>query len=549
MSENKEPEIIVEDQEKDDLLEKFEQPKAASKPKGKNGNFLILIVCLIGAILLGVIITLLLLLPKDSETKDYISGTAPVKATVGEDKVHQAELETSADGKISENGSGTLIEKVPAEIKKIEIENEGGSFTVTSYTPKNKKGETDTTEYTLVGFEGFDLQTGAPDEIANVCANLTFSSVSSEDATGKLQDFGLDNPRSIATVTYTDKTKAVFKVGAEAPQGLGTYVMFGDKNTVYLCGTEAVEPLLFSVNDLISLAINDAASDNDSTDAKTVNISGTAFPSGIKLKLNSDTEHIANKYLLVSPVSAYADDTASGEITGALRGLYADSVRFVNPTASQLSSVGLDNPYAVVSATFSDISVKLLASKPDSEGNVCIMKSGGNVVYKMKSASLGWVTTNVDKLISDYVLNAELASLSGLKISAGGESYKFDIKTTVTKTTNDEGEETSSSNTVTTVGGEELDEGNFETFYRNLSLLTKAENTVAKPSGKPALSVTYVYEKGRKADSVEFYKSSGNKYVVTVNSAPSGTVYANYVEKLIKQASSAAVDKTVKSFW
>lgn len=176
------------------------------------------------------------------------------------------------------------------------------------------------------------------------------------------------------------------------------------------------------------------------------------------------------------------------------------------------------------------------------------MKSGGKIVYKIASSSIPWVTTSLKKLISTYVFNPELSGIKKMSVNTGKETFDFDIKTTETKNTDENGEESTTSDTVTSYKGEKLDEGNFETYFKNISLLTKADKTASSKSGKAALTIKYTYSGGRNSDTVAFYKS-GSKYTACVNNKPVGTVYSNYIEKLISQTPKVSKDEEVKTFW
>ncbi len=551
--------VVENDNELDDIFEKFDAPKeTSSASKKKNSHIKALIIAVIAAVVLVGAGALLIFVPNGETTSAELKGSAEVKNNV-KNNVHEVSVKTDSNGKIKENGSGSLINKVPSDISKIHVKNNTDTYTITSYTPKKKtketdpetgkaKEKTDATVYTLVGYEKFKLQDGVADEIANACSTLSFSSVSAEDAGSNLADFGLDKPRAVVTVTYNDKTKSVFKVGKDAAQNLGTYVMFGSGKSVFLCDKDTVSKFLYGINKYISLTINENASDNNAGEYKTLTISGSNFSRSITMKPNSDTKHISAANIITSPVNTYADDTEASTVTGAIRGLYAQSVAAVNPSSSKLSGFGLSSPYAKISAKYSDTTVSLIASKPDSKGDCYLMKNGGKVVYKIASSSIPWVSTSEKKLISNYVLNPELSGLKKMSVSFSGKTYDFNIKTTETKTTDDSGEETSTTDTVTSYENEKLDEGNFETFFKNAAMLTKAEKNGPAVSGTPALTIKYSYSGGRSADTVMFFKS-GSKYIASVNSKSVGTVYSNYIEKLITQTPQVAKDKEIKTFW
>lgn len=550
--------VVDNDKELDDILDKFETPEVSkTSTKKKNGHIKGLVVVIAVAVALAGVGAALLFAPKE-DAKTEIKGPAAVKNEV-KDNVHEVEIKTDSNGKIKENGKGNLIEKVPADITKIKINNNRGDYEISSYTPKTKTNETDPTTgkvkektdatiYKIIGYEDFKLQDGVADEVANACSTLEFTSVSAENAADNLKDFGLDKPRATVTVTYTDKTKSVFKVGNDAAQNLGTYVMFGSGKTVFLCDKEKVSKFLLGINDYISHTINESASDASTSEFKTLTLSGSKFSRSVTLKPNPDTKHVTAANIMVSPIQTYADDSEASTVTGAVRGLMAKSVAKVNPSSSDLSNYGLANPYAKLHAEYSDTTVNLLASKPNSKGDCFLMKDGGKVVYIIASASIPWVNTTEKKLISNYVFNPELSGLKNMSVSFKGKNYDFNIKTTTVKTTDDKGEENSTTETTTKFKGKNLDEGNFETFYKNVTLLTKAEKGNPSASGTPALTVKYTYSGSRNPDTVAFYKS-GAKYIATVNSKSVGTVYANYIEKIISQTPQVADDKEVKTFW
>ena len=550
--------VVDNDKELDDILDKFETPEVSkASTKKKNGHIKGLVVVIAVAVALAGVGAALLFAPKE-DAKTEIKGPAAVKNEV-KDNVHEVEIKTDSNGKIKENGKGNLIEKVPADITKIKINNNRGDYEISSYTPKTKTNETDPTTgkvkektdatiYKIIGYEDFKLQDGVADEVANACSTLEFTSVSAENAADNLKDFGLDKPRATVTVTYTDKTKSVFKVGNDAAQNLGTYVMFGSGKTVFLCDKEKVSKFLLGINDYISHTINESASDASTSEFKTLTLSGSKFSRSVTLKPNPDTKHVTAANIMVFPIQTYADDSEASTVTGAVRGLMAKSVAKVNPSSSDLSNYGLANPYAKLHAEYSDITVNLLASNPNSKGDCFLMKDGGKVVYIIASASIPWVNTTEKKLISNYVFNPELSGLKNMSVSFKGKNYDFNIKTTTVKTTDDKGEENSTTETTTKYKGKNLDEGNFETFYKNVTLLTKAEKGNPSASGTPALTVKYTYSGSRTPDTVAFYKS-GAKYIATVNSKSVGTVYANYIEKIISQTPQVAEDKEVKTFW
>ncbi len=510
-------------------------------------NLKILIIAAIAAVLLLGLMLVLIFAPKGEGSNGAASFDEGVAMSVSTDKngVHQAKIKTNEKGEIENNSYGTLISYVPADISKIHIENGKGTLDITSYTPKNEKGETDATKYTIEGFEDFDLQPGIADEIASNAASLEFSKVMTLDK-NKAGDYGLEKPRTTATITYNDKTKSIVYVGNDAPQGAGTYVKFGDGDEVYLVSADAVSAFEYGLTDLMSLTINDSAADNDNSQASSIVISGSNFPKAIELKPNSG-EKVSASYVMTSPVECYANENESSLVDGAIRGLYAESVKMVNPSDSQLGDLGLKNSYARIKAVYPDVTVDIIASKPDGEGKVCLMKNGGNVVYVMTSEKLPWVVTSYEKLVSEYVLYPKMSSLSSVSVNDGNKTYDFNLATKKVTSKDSDGSDTTSSTTTVKCGNKELNLDYFSTFYQNMAMMEFADVKSASASGTPVFTVKYTYSSDGTSDTVAFYSAGDNKYIASVNGTSMGHVYQSKVKSLINQAGQIAQNKEVES--
>lgn len=508
-------------------------------------NIKLLIIVGAAAVVLVGVMLLLLFLPKGEQdgTATYDEG---VKLTVSVDKngEHQAQVETEPNGEIKNNSYGTLLEYIPAKIESIHVENSNGTLDVKSHTPVNDDGTTEATEYTLVGFEDYTLRTGMAENIANDAAQLTFSKVATvKKDEGK--DYGFDKVRATVTVKYNDNTSAVIIVGNDAPQGAGSYVKFGDGDEVYVVETEAVDSFLYDLTDMMPLEINDSADNEDNSKASSIEISGTNFPQPIRLVPNTNENNSAS-YQMTSPVKGYASESESSSLEGAIRGLYAESVKLVNPSSSQLKELGLDNPYAKLKAVYPDTTVELIASKPDGDGRVRLMIPGGKLVYEMNTEKLAWVVTSEEKLSDEYVIRPQLSKVSKAVVNNGKNDYTFDISTKETTTTNDDGEESTTTTTTVKCGSDELNSAYFTVYFQNLSMLKKADASTDKVSSKPLLTVTYTYASDSSTDTVKFYDNGSNRYVAELNGVVVGHVYKASITKLISQTDTIASNKEVE---
>ncbi len=501
----------------------------------------------VAVVLVAAIIALLITMPSKSEEPEYDSGT-PITLTIDEEGEHQANVLLNEKGKLDNNSYGTLIEYVPAQIAKIEVENAGGSFTVLSETPvtineETGQEESDATIYTLVGFDDSLVKTGAPDNIANDVAKMEFTSVA-DPAGEKGSDFGFDNPRATVKTTYTDDTTSTIIVGDAAPAEAGSYVMFGDSKVVYVVSNDAVDSLLYSVLDLITLNINDAASTTENAEFESLTLSGSAFESKIELRPNED-KAIDTTYKMIAPKKMFVSETEASNITGGIRGLHAEEAVCVNPSASQLSQYGLSSPYAQLSAVYPDTTVNLKASSP--KDDMVYLLADSNVVYKVKTSAVMWVYTSLDKLVPDTVIDPNFDSLSKIEVTDASGTYVFDVTTSSQSVSTTEGTEETVNTTTATYNGKKLDSDNFYVFYQNICSMQNAGNATQAGSGTPELTIRLSYSTGRATDTITIYPTGNTKYIAHLNGDVQSLVFKSYCTKLSESVQNLITGKTVGS--
>ncbi len=539
----------------DDALKSFlerdtkESTKESDKKKKLSKSTLWIIIGTVAVLLIIGIVILLRVIPEKGDiTETEYKPAAEVTLTINEEGEHQAQPETNEKGKIETDTYGTLIEYVPADIKKIVVENESGSFTILAETPvevDEETGEETTTAtiYTLVGFEDIDLQSGAADTVANDVAAVHFTSIA--DPTGKkADDFGFDKPRAVVKTQFTDDTTSTVIVGNDAPNELGTYIMFGDSDIVYLVSNDAVDGFLFSVLDLVTNEVNKSAQDVDSYEFKSVTLSGDAYGETIVLKPNED-KAIDTTYIMTKPYQMFVSEVEGATVSGAIRGLLAEEAMCVNPSSSQLSSYGLSKPYAKLSAVFPDTNVNISVSQPDGEYAYIIADS--NIIYKIKVSAIPWVNTTLDKLTPDIVIDPNFSSLSRIVVKDESGTYDFEVTTVVDTVENTDGETEEVEVTTAKYNDKELDYENFQVFYQNIGNIQNAGGTDSSPSGSPALTIELSYSTGRDTDVVEIYPTGNSKYLATLNGKTQCLVFKSYCDKFSDCVQDLIKGRTVPS--
>ncbi|MBQ7965702.1 MAG: DUF4340 domain-containing protein [Ruminococcus sp.] len=506
------------------------------------------IIAAVAIVLITAIIVALVTIPATKTDKEFDPGT-PVTLTVDENGEHQANVQLNSKGKLDNNSYGTLIEYTPSDIAKIEVENSSGTFTILAETPRTineetGEEETDATIYTLVGFDDTALKTGGPDTIANDVSSLTFDSVA--DPVGdKASDFGFDNPRAKVKTTYNDDTTATIIVGDEAPSQAGTYVMFGDSEVVYVVANDAVDGLLFSVLDLITLEINTAASTTENAEFESLTLKGEAYGTTIELRPNDD-KAIDTTYKMIAPKNMFISEIEAANITGAVRGLSGTEALCVNPSSSQLSQYGLSSPYAELSAVYPDTSVNLRVSKPQNDMVNIIADS--NIIYSIEASRIPWIYTTLDKLTPDTVINPNFESLSSIEVTDSSGTYVFDITTKSESVDTTEGGQEEVSSTTARYNGKKLDSDNFYVFYQNICAMENAGKSNDSGSDTVALRIKLSYSTGRPTDTVTIYETGNTKYVAQLNGNIQSLVYKSYCTKFSQSVQDLIMGKTVGSF-
>ena len=514
--------------ETDAALDSFLTREQEQKPVKTKKTFSRILILIIAVVVVGALVALLIYLNNRTIPGEEIADeSAALTLSVSDSGEHEAAVALDENGAIKKNGSGSLLAYYPSDIGRIDVENQNGSFSVTAETP-----EGEATIYTLVGFEGIELQEGIADSVANDAAAVDFISIVSGG--DNAADFGMDAPRATVRVRFNDDTTATIRVGSDAPAEAGAYISFGSSDAVYLVSGEAVDSFLYSVNEFVSLEITASSPDVDSSEPIYLTVSGSHYPEPITIEPNKD-EAINATYVVTSPVSMFANATESYDIAGAVRGLNAESVVCVNPTDSQLSSYGLSEPYAAIEASYPDTDITLYSSAPDDNAIVYIYNPDKDIVYTIEVGAVTWAKTGIDMLVPGSVIDAKLEAVSAVRFTAGDNDY--DIKVTSAKeiVVNDDGEDEEQISTTASYDGKPLDDTYFTVFFQNCNAI-RSKGTAEKAEGSEVMSFAFSYSTGRDDDVVKAYSTGGAQYVMTLNDTVIGTASKSYIDDLIDSA-------------
>lgn len=480
---------------------------------------------------------------------------------VTDEGLHSATINTNSKGEIENNSYGKLIDKLPGDIEKITMRTQQGNYTFLLESPVNADGTTEATKYTLEGFEGYNLADTNPSLLAGVVCNIDFVKVA--DLSGEnASEYGFDKPRAEATVYYNDSTYSVVRLGDDAPGTNYCYIQFGDSKTVYIVESTEVDSMLLKITDLFNTSINSDKTYISDENFDEIILGGTHLEKELSIKSNTD-KSIDCAYVLSSNGNVPVNVTEGSSIVGAIKSITTDGVVCVNPDKTRLEDLGLLTPYATVKTTYvytestydaegneivgdpQYFDVSLLASQPDSDGNVVFMEEGGKLVYKIAASKLPWVTTAYEKLMSEYVLKPAYSALESIVLECGGKAYEFDLSTEKVISSDGDGSATEVEEPRVHLAGKAVDPDQFYVLFEDLTMMQRGGKDEETATKGELLKITYNYNTGRKSDTVVLYNTDSQKVVEQVNSEKYGYVYKSYVTALVSNIEALASGKEI----
>lgn len=490
------------------------------------------------------------------------TGTEMILGT-NEDGMHTAEVKLNSKGKLENNSYGRLIDYKPGQINKICMSTEEGNYTFLLSASVNAEGEYEAMVYTLEGFEEYNLAATNPSLLASAVCFVEFTKVA--DVTGEnAAEYGFDSPRATAEVFYNDGTYSVLRLGDDAPGGEACYIQFGDSETVYVANLSEMEPMLMSITDLFSTAVNTSASNASDDSFDKITLGGTHLEDEVVL-VNNEDGSLSCYYLMESHSDAPVNINEGSNIIGSIRNLTALEVVCVNPNADNLKEYALSKPFATVKTTYTytntayddegnetlneevKVPISLWASEQDADGNVFLMEENGKLIYKIAASSVGWATTTMEKLQSEYVLNPNYDALESVELTAEGKTYKFVLSSEAVTTTDDSGNENVTYEPRVTLDSKSIDYDQFYIMYQDLALMERAGKDNTTKESKEVLKVTYNYLTDRKADTVVFSATDTQKVIPFVNGERAGYVYSADVTAIAKNVQKLALGQEIAS--
>ena len=358
-----------------------------------------------------------------------------------------------------------------------------------------------------------------------------------------LSEYDLDSPQNEITLT-TDDGDTVLQIGMENESTSQYYVRKsdGDKK-VYLVDSSAVEPFMGTLYDFAESGTFPSVTSSTITEVKVDKEDG--------YELTQDPD---NLFWNVSDgkTSEKADTDKAGTVTSAIGSLAYDS--FVDYNCTDDSKYGFDDPYAVITAKYteeetveddsedessadSDAKKDSSDTEDDSEEaetktvekeiTICVGDETGSdryvkvddskEVYTITEDSL---TDILDSTASDFyslsVNYLSVNSLDSLEVKTPDGNHKVTVTRETTKDSDDEDAEETTTVTYK-LDDADLDETTFTTFYNKLINMTAQQRLTEDytPEDDPAYTFVFKDTDGNEI-TAEYYEYDTNFYAAVV---------------------------------
>ena len=347
-----------------------------------------------------------------------------------------------------------------------------------------------------------------------------------------LSEYDLDSPQNEIKLT-TDDGDTVLQIGMENTSTSQYYVKKSDDDkNVYLVDSSAVEPFMGTLYDFAESGTFPSVTSSTITEVKVDKEDG--------YELTQDPD---NLFWNISDgkTSERADTDKAGTVTSAIGSLSYDS--FVDYNCTDDSKYGFDDPYAVITAKYTeeeavedesstdsdteDDSEEAETKTVDKEITIYVGDETGSdryvkvndskEVYTITEDSL---TDILDSTVSDFyslsVNYLSVNSLDSLEVKTPDGDHTVTVTRETTKDSDDEDAEET-----TTVSykpdGADLDDTTFTTLYNKLINMTAQQRLTEDytPEGDPAYTFVFKDTDGNET-TAEYYEYDTNFYAAVV---------------------------------
>ncbi len=386
--------------------------------------------------------------------------------------------------------------------------------------------------YSIKGMEKLPINANLLSTVVKNGSELSASQLVEEDA-AELAKYGLADPISEVTMTYSDGTEFAFAVGDVSPmQADFTYVAVdGD---VYLVKSSLMSNYQKTADFFVSSKVLEEPADEDYPIVESIRIEREDLDYDIYLeyaydeKEDDSTGGTAATHIMLEPRRAYLSVDKSADVTNGMFGLTASEIVKLFPTEAELAEAGLDEPFCTVTMECDDgntyhLYFGDLYTEEDGTESFYMYFEGTEILYGMAKETAIWAVMQPGDITSSIIFGTYVWNIATLDVKADTESFAFS------------GTGEDSNSYVVTKNGEACETERFRTFYHFLLSIYGEELYLGElPSGDPEIAIHLTTQDGAEDYTVDFYRLDDLNAVVAVNGVPSYKIRSSCLNTIKK---------------
>lgn len=472
--------------------------------------------------------------------------------------------ETAEESSTSSTTTETVIDREDDEIASIQVKNPSSTFLIlplnqdtTTAAEDEDSSSSDSVQFTIDGYQGFDLDTAEVTGAATTVVAIYASKDLGEQE--DLAQFGLSGENATqVTVNYTDGSTDEFVVGNEAGESSGRYLL--KDGVVYisssfsgaLLGTplDFIQTEVYSVADRVEETVDSEGSSSETTLSDVLyhmELTGTHLDQPIVIDYDQSK---VSTYLITEPVVAESGSNQFSEIVTALKSLTADSVAATGRTQEILEQYGLADPYAKITFNMNGEDHTLAVSEKNSDGNRYLIADDKDVIYVVSADTVtSWADAELMDLRMSYVWLPNIKDVSTMTLTVDGTTtYRFDVAQEVNEEESTE-DSTSYDYTVKNSDGADVDYENYQDLYQAvLSLAVLSTDPATYDESTCKLQITYEYRDGSDPDVISYVAVNGQdeRYAALLNGGYSGLVRRSEVNTVIEKVQAVYENQAIE---
>jgi hypothetical protein len=342
-----------------------------------------------------------------------------------------------------------------------------------------------------------------------------------EDNPAEVKDYGLDAPRVEVTFkSNSGKPSGKLLIGTKTTTGGSLYARKDGDKRVVLIGDYNDSTFNKSTFDLRDKAIM-------TFDRSKVDSFDVALDNG---KSAFEVDKKDSDWMLVKPIAARADNSASDGLVSSSESLQMKSVVSSSPGADDLRKYGLDKPASVVNLHLGSARASLAIGSAASDDTYYARDLSRPDVYTVQKAAGDDFKKTADDYRRKDMFDMRAFTANHIEITRSGKTVAFDkVKGT--------GENAADTWKRVSPAGSDPDKDKFQTFVASLADIRATSFVDSKTKtglDTPVMTVSVKFDDGKKEDRVTFAKSGSDAFASRPDDPGAAKIDASKLDDAVK---------------